>query len=292
VLAQTPPTTRRPGTCSKVAEGEGPLDGTTSRAVVVPSSRPAHRRQRHLVQESPASSATLAATGREAARQAYGCHADAEAAAATRRALQSAYHWVAVAVPERSTSGPGRPRSTPPRGGKALRYGLPVTRHERAEGRARKTPEAGGCVLLPTVPTVGEMAHRAGDLLRAYKEQQGLEQHYGFLQDPLIVHRVCLQKPERMEALGLVLLLARLLWRLVERARRVPVETTGPPLPGWAKKAPQKPTAVMLMTQLAGVMVINVGGHRPLAHPLATVQQPSLVALRVPTTSFTAPPSG
>jgi transposase len=136
------------------------------------------------------------------------------------------------------------------------------------------------------------MTHRAGDVLQAYKEQHGIEQNYGFLKDQLIVNSLFLKKPERIEALGLVLLLALLLWRLVERSLRVHVETTGKPLTEWDKKATQKPTAFMLMTKFAGVMVIKVGGQRQLAHPLSTVQQQYLVALHVPVTYFTAPQSG
>ncbi len=119
-----------------------------------------------------------------------------------------------------------------------------------------------------------------------------LQQNYGFLKDPLIVNSLFLKKPERIEALGLVLLLALLLWRLVERTLRVHVETTGQPLTGWDKKATQKPTAFMMMTMFAGVMVIKVGDQRQLAHPLPTVQQQYLVALRVPVTYFTTPQSG
>jgi len=175
---------------------------------------------------------------------------------------------------------------------KALRYGLQVTRHERVEVLARTRQETGCLVLLTHVPTAGEMGHRAGAVLRAYKEQHGIEQNYGFLKDPLIVNSLFLKKPERIEALGLVLLLALLLWRLVERTLRVHVETTGTPLTGWDKKATQKPTAFMMMTKFAAVMVIKVGSHRQLAHPLSTVQQQYLVALRVPATYFTAPQSG
>jgi hypothetical protein len=175
---------------------------------------------------------------------------------------------------------------------KARRYGLQVTVHERSESMARQTHETGCFVLLRNVPTAGEMAQRAGDVLRAYKEQHGIEQTDGFLKDPLVVHSLFLQKPERIEALGLVLLLALLRWRLVESTLRVHVETTGNPLTGWDKKATQKPTACMMMTKFAGVIVSKVGGQRQLAHPLSTVQQQYLVALRVPATSFTALQSG
>jgi transposase len=275
-----------------VAEGEVTLYGKTYRAVVVHSSSQDQRRQQHLARASLASWATLEATVREAARQEDFCHADAEAAAAKLRALQNAYHRGDVAVQERPTDGPGRPSSTRPRVVHALRYGLQVTLHERAEVIACKTPEAGCCVLLPHGPTAGERAHRAGDVLRAYKEQHGIEQNYGFLKAPLIVNSFFLQKPERMEALGLGLLLALLLWRLVARTLRVHVETTRQPLTGWDKKATQKPTAFMLMTKCAGGMVLKVGSQRQLTHPLSTVQQQYLVALRSPATYFTAPQSG
>ena len=125
-----------------------------------------------------------------------------------------------------------------------------------------------------------------------YKEQHGVEQNFAFLKDPLIVNSLFLKKPERIEALGLVLLLALLLWRLVERALRLHVETTGSTLPGWDKKATQKPTAFMMMTKLAAVMVIKGGGQRQLAQPWSTVQQAYLDARGVPATSLTLSPRG
>jgi transposase len=292
VLAQTPPTKHRPGTFYKVAEGEVTLYGKTYRAVVVHSSSQDQRRQQHLQRDIQASYATLEATVREATHQEYCCHADAAAAAAKLRALQSAYHRVQVDIEERPQYGPGRPSRTQPRRVKAWRYGLQVTLHERSEVIARKTQETGCFVLLTNVPTAGEMAHTARDVLRAYKEQHGIEQNFGFLKDPLIVNSLFLKKPERIEALGLVLLLALLLWRLVERTLRVHVETTETPLTGWDKKATQQPTAFMMMTKFAAVMVIKVGSQRQLARPLSTVQQQYLRALGVPATYFTMPQRG
>ena len=292
MLAQTPPTKHRPGTCYKVAEGKVTVYGKTYRAVVVHSSSQDQRRQKHRERESQASYATLEATGRAAARQEYCCHADAAAAAAKRRALQSASHGVKVDVAERPQSGPGRPSLTQPRRVQAVRYGLQGTLHEQSEVIARQPHETGCCVLLTHVPTAGEMAPRAGDVLRASKEQHGIEPNFGFLQDPLMVKSLCLKKPERIAALGLVLWLALLLWRLIEQTLRVHVETTETPLTGWDKKATQKPTAFMMMTKFAAVIVIKVGPQRQLAHPLSTVQQQYLRALGVPATYCTVPQSG
>ena len=99
-------------------------------------------------------------------------------------------------------------------------------------------------MLLTNVPTAGDLAHSARDILTVYKEQHGTEQNYGFLKDPVIVNSLFLKKPERIEALGLVVLLALLIWRLMERAMRRHVDTTRTPLPGWDKKATERPTAL------------------------------------------------
>src|SRR5438132_2045325 len=148
-----------------------------------------------------------------------------------------------------------------------------TTLRPHIERISRREEEAGCFVLLTNVPTAGTLAHRARDILTVSKEQHGTEQNYGLLTDPVMVKSLFLKKPERIEALGLVLLLALLLWRLVERALRVYVETTGNALPGWNKQETLKPTAFMMLTKFAAVLVLKVGFHRQLAQPLSTGQQ-------------------
>src|SRR4029453_1693541 len=89
MLAQTPPTKRRPGTFYKVAESSVTLYGKVYRAVVVHSRTQEQRRQPSLARELQASSTTLEAAVSEATQQEYFCHADAEAAAAKPRARQA-----------------------------------------------------------------------------------------------------------------------------------------------------------------------------------------------------------
>ena len=107
-----------------------------------------------------------------------------------------------------------------------------------------------------------------------------------------MVNSLFLKKPERIEALGLVVLLALLIWRLMERAMRTYVDTTRTPLPGWDKQATERPTAFMMITKFAGVIVFKCGHDRQLARPLSVVQQQSLTALDVPSSCFTSPQSG
>jgi transposase len=291
-LAQTKPTKKRPGTFYNVYEGAVTLYEQPYRAVVVQSSAQDQRRLKRLDRELQASYTTLRAAVRAAAKQEYCCRADAEVAAEAWRAVQTDYHQVEVAVEERPQYGKGRPSMRQPRVVKAMRYGLQPTLTERSAHFAKKRAEAGCFVLLTNTPTAGILAHRAADVLKVYKEQHGVEQNYGFLKDPVIVNSLFLKKPERIEALGVVLLLALLVWRLMERSMRAHVDTTGTTLTGWDKKETERPTALMMMTKFAGVIVLKMAQQRPLARPLSAVQQPYLMALGVPTACFTIPNRG
>ena len=289
VLAHSKPTKHRAMTSYKAYEGEVTLYGTAYRAVVVHSSTQDKRRQQRLARDTQASYSTAMTVARQAAQQEYFCRADAETAATTLRALPTAYHLLEVAVEERPVYGRGRPSSRQPRSIKARRYRLNITIHPDTERIRRREDEAGCFVLLTNVPTAGDLAHSARDILTVYKEQHGTEQNYGFLKDPVIVNSLFLKKPERIEALGLILLLALLIWRLMERAMRRHVDTTSTPLPGWDKKATERPTAFMMVTKFAGVIVLKRGHDRQLARPLSVVQQHYLTALDVPATCFTLP---
>lgn len=78
----------------------------------------------------------------------------------------------------------------------------------------------------------------------------------------------------------------------MERAMRTYVDTTSTPLPGWDKKATERPTSFMMVTKCAGVIVVKLGDHRQLARPLSVVQQQYLTALEVPAACFTGLQSG
>jgi transposase len=292
LLADTKPTKNRPVASYKAHESVATLYGKPYRAVVVQSSAHDKRRQKRLDRELQTSYTTLQAAVWAAEKQEYFCRADAEAAAEKLRALQTDYHRVDVSVEERPQYGKGRPSMRKPRKVKAMRYGLRPGLTVRTDRLATKRAEAGGFVLLTNVPQEGAFAHGAGDVLRAYKEQHGIEQNFGFLKDPLIVNSLFLKKPERIEALGLVLLLALLLWRVLERSMRAHVNTTGTVLAGWDKKATVRPTAFMMVTKFSGVIVLKVGQQRRLAQPLSTVQQQYLTALGLQVSCFTTPNSG
>ena len=129
----------------------------------------------------------------------------------------------------------------------------------------------------------------APELLSLYKSQIGIEKNFSFLKDPAIVNSIFLKKAERIEVLGLVLLISLLIWRLMERCMRKYVEINDCTLPGWVRRKTKKPTAFMMTTKFASVMVVTIDRHRQLVKPLKPFQRAYLDALGVTTDAFTFP---
>ena len=112
---------------------------------------------------------------------------------------------------------------------------------EDTEATLRLREKAGCFVLLTSVP---EHEISGIEILRTYKEQDGIEKNFGFLKDPLIVNDVFLKKPHRIEAMGLVLVLSLLLWRLMERNMRKTLREKRCTLKGWNNSDTSRPTSL------------------------------------------------
>jgi transposase len=107
---------------------------------------------------------------------------------------------------------------------------------QSASALERMKTEAECFILLTNVPREGEGAADAKEILSLYKEQHGVEQNFSFLKDPAVVNAIFLKTEERIEALGLILLISLLIRRLMERKLGKHVEETEHPLTGWDNK--------------------------------------------------------
>ena len=181
-------------------------------------------------------------------------------------------HDVFVQIERRPVYWPGRPKADGSRKLKTVRYALKVSSglDEKAVDKARQ--EAGCCVLISNTTSQGTGSISAKELLTIYKDQQMVEQNFAFLKDPVFVNSLFLKSPRRIEALGLVLVLALMIWRLMERAMRLSVVATEQKAPGWKNRETSRPTSFMLTTKFIGIFVLTFHGERRLAKPLSAVQ--------------------
>ena len=114
---------------------------------------------------------------------------------------------------------------------------------------------AGCFVLLSNVPRDGENSMDSRKLLLTYKGQYGVESDFAFLKDPLVVNDLFLKTPSRIDALGMILVMALTIWRLMERSMRAHVRKSGKPMKGWVNRDTTAPTAYMMSVYVTGIMV-------------------------------------
>jgi transposase len=256
----------RPCAQYKTFETTVTLYGKTYRAVVIHSTSHDKRRQKRY-DRLVASSAKAIKDALKKIPDVYACEPDAKRAAAQAEKLSDRLHNVRVSIGTKQVRKRGRPPKHRPAPTRTI-YRLEWEVCENAAGVARLRELAGCFVLLSNVPVDGQGAMDGAALLRTYKGQYGVESDFAFLKDPLIVNDVFLKSPSRIDALGMVLIIALMVWRLMERSMRAHVKNTGTLLPGWAGRPTDKPTSFMMTTMMTGIMVARTGdGRRSLLCP-------------------------
>ena len=190
-------------------------------------------------------------------------------------------HQIEVTVSEKIRYGRGRPPKNRPKKVASIHYVLSARVVERPEQIQKKREEAGCFVLLSNIPSDGEKGQTGAELLRAYKDQHGIERNYAFIKDPLIVNDLFLKKPERIEVLAMIWLIALLVWNLIEHLLRKLIEESGTTLPGWENHPTTRPTTFMMSTKFIGLQVVKVRHMRRFAQPLTDVQLAYLSALNI-----------
>lgn len=288
-LAEEPDRPKRPIAHYRAYDGSVELHGKTYRAIVVHSSAHDKRRHNRIDRMLKQDRQQLEADCKQATATAYFCHADAQAAGEKLiRRSEAGYHRLRVDVEKVPKYGRGRPAEGKPRKVLRYEYRLTTTILEAPE-KVNPLREEAGCFVLLTNLLDRHADWSAPELLSLYKSQIGIEKNFSFLKDPAIVNSIFLKKAQRIEVLGLVLLIALLIWRLMERSMRQYVEANGCTLPGWVRRQTKKPTAFMMTTKFSSVMVVTIGRHRQLAKPLKPSQLAYLEALGVAVEAFTVP---
>ena len=288
-LAEEHDRPKRPIAHYRAYDGTVELYGKTLRAIVVYSSAHDKRRHKRIDRLLQQDRKRLEADCKQATATAYFCRADAQVAGEKLiRKSGTGYHRLQVDVEKVPKYGRGRPAAGKPRPVLRYEYRLTATISEAPE-KVSPLREEAGCFVLLTNLLDQQEDWSASELLSLYKSQIGIEKNFSFLKDPAIVNSIFLKKAERIEVLGLVLLISLLIWRLMERSMRQYVETNDRTLPGWVRRQTKKPTTFMMTTKFTSIMVITIGRHRQLAKPLKTYQQEYLKALGVTVDVFTVP---
>lgn len=269
-ISDQAPTKNRKPASYRAFETTVTLYGICYRAVVVHSDAHDERRQKKVNRQIQQDLEQLAKAQNKLEKIDYACLADAQAAA--RRLPTGTFHHLHAQIQPLPRYGNGRPRATEPRRIKEMRYGLKLTIQVDDAALQKAREEAGCFILLTNTKARGPHAVPARKLLTVYKDQHMVEQNFGFLKDPIFVNALFLKSPRRIEALGLILVLALMIWRLMERTMRRNLTARKTKITGWANRQTSRPTSLMMTSKFVAVFVIISQGHRRLGNPLDQIQ--------------------
>ena len=156
-----------------------------------------------------------------------------------------------------------------------------ITKNE--SGIKREQQKAGMFVLIATdLETLSDKK-----ILIEYKGQISVEVTFKFLKSPMIVDRLFLKNNSRIEALGYLMLIALMVWSLMEREVR---QNISEPLIGPGKIKMRKPTAWAIMMMLSSLKTItynkNNKSMRDFANPPSQNQLDCLILLGLTTEKY------
>lgn len=261
------------------------LYGVWYRALVVHSDAYDERRAKRLKRTLEQDRAEMGRVASQQEKIEYACLPDAQAAVS--RLPKGRFHELMTRIEEKTIYAGGRPKADGTRKIKRTTYRLKISLRPREEAISRARKEAGCFVLITNEPEESSGGLSSRELLRAYQDQHSVERNFGFLKDPVIVNALFLKSPRRIEALGLILVLALMIWRLMERTMRVSLKESDSKVVGWNNRQTSRPTSFMMTTKFVSVIVIRTAERRFLAEPLDPIQQSYLQILGLSEAVFT-----
>jgi transposase len=253
---------RREATTYQASEQEGEIDGRRYRLVVYRSAQLQGRKEKALERDLCAEKEQLEEAAGRLTRHPFVCREDAEAQARGFVKMHAqALHEIDWEIVEETVRDKRSRRGRPRRGEEPTYhtdYWLRLRAGARKEDEVRRERERRSAFVLVTT-TAREQAD-ARELLLEYKQQGSIERRFAFMKDPEVVDSFFVKKPERVEALGYVLLMVCLLFSVLERR----VRRTGRPLPTLSRKDVRNPTGLEILRNLSVLVIEMDDGQRQL----------------------------
>ena len=203
----------------RLLETDGEIDGRTYRLIVVHSTSLADRKTKSLMRKAEAERKTLQKAATSLSRRLFNCAEDGEQAVRTMLEEIGTLFWQVeydvlpcTIEQKRGRGRPAKDAHVEPQ--HAFRVDLRIGERKDAVLENERRWES-TFVLIRNDPD-----RSARELFEAYRGQAGVEAAFRWLKAPVHVSPVFLKKPERVEAFGYVMLMAYLVYALIQRAIR------------------------------------------------------------------------
>ncbi len=187
--------------------------------------------------------------------QRFACEADAQSALA--RELKGLPVWLEVQsefVSSEHHVGRGRPRKE---AASTMQWHIQATvtvKQPQVEQEVRRK----ACFIVATNVLDASILSDQ-ELVTTYKEQGSVERDFRFLKDPLfLASSVFVKKPERIVALGLIMVLCLLVYRLAEHRLRTRLAQTAQTIPDQLNRPTARPTMRWIFQCFEGIELLHI----------------------------------
>ncbi|MFB6198252.1 MAG: IS1634 family transposase [Halobacteriaceae archaeon] len=245
---------------------EETLYGESYRFVVVHSSTLDGRKERAIDNELERTEKNLQSALDDLESRAFACEADAREALDQFRQQTLEETFELKAHIEEDTrretrDGPGRPPADwEPEYETVYRVSGTL---QRDDDVIKERKEKASCfVLITSLKESEQWSHQR--VLETYKDQSSVERSFAFIKDPKTIGPMYLDSPERVEALGYVLLMALLVYSLIERRVRQALQSEQEPMNLAGGKSSHRPTGRRVLERFENMMVAREGTDRSL----------------------------
>jgi transposase len=156
---------------------------------------------------------------------------------------------------------PGRPKRTQPADSPSLGYQWQATLERTAAYEAQCQQRHRRFILATNV--LDEDAYPAERLLREYKAQQHVECGFRFLKNPLFfTSSVFVKKPQRVEALALVMALTLLVYSLGQRQLRAQLAQADDTVLDQKQRPTRTPTFGWILQTFQAIHLVSIGSSQ------------------------------
>lgn len=235
----------------RVQEFKEKLYGKHYRFLVVHSTKLDGRKTRSLQKDLARREKELQKAILQLEKQVFACEPDAKSALEEfKKHNQEDFFPLTGGIEIQEKRKPGRPgKNTPAK--EIYRLKLQYTTDEAA---VQKAKERLSCFVLIT--NLDE-TYTAPHIVKEYKGQSSVETSFKFLKDPMFVGPIYLKKPQRVEALAYVLLIALLIFGILERRVREAMKHESEPLIVQGRVKTFRPTGRRILELLETVLVMT-----------------------------------
>jgi len=235
----------------------GTLYGQDVRCVVVRSSSLKEQAENRIEQDLDSTEEDLMDAVDQLGDRSFACEEDARDAAAEWLADHDQHCFeiktdVVETEEKKSRDSPGRP----PKEWDPYKtvYQITVTVQRDEEAIKTRKQRKSCFVLITTLTDTDEWS--GADILELYKDQQTVERRFPVLKDPKRVGPVFLNRPDRVQALGYVLILALLVYSLIEQRVRRALATAEEPMELAGGPTSFRPTGRRVLERFENMVVI------------------------------------